>query len=80
MDKSIFRTDLFIGCPFDDSEMELVESHGNLKLGCSHTFTHADNELTGEVVAIGKNAKYLDGTPFTALIILVNGYHYQTKV
>ncbi len=80
MNKEIFDIDPFIGCPFDNSEMEIVTEFGDLKVGATYSFVHNKEEKTGEIFAIGKNAKYLDGTPFTALIVRCNGYGYFTSV
>ncbi len=78
MGTAIFGFDPIIGCPFDDSEMEMVESDGRRKIG-DHYFFLGPNRLgtmefpvvRGRIIAIGEGAKYLNGECFTALAIQV---------
>ncbi len=75
MGKSIFHQPI-IGCPFDDSDMTMVNAEGGISLGQCVSFLGPNKlgtmifpRIRGKVIAIGKNAKYLNGDPFTALII-----------
>lgn len=78
MDKGIFNTDTFLDCPFDNSELILIENHGDFSIGDKVQFYglnkigSTEKEIhTGTIFAIGENAKYLDGTYFTAVIVKV---------
>ena len=81
MDKSIFGYDPDIGCPFDDSEMEMVESWKGFSVGDTVEFrqdpdymgTCYNPWIRGIVIAIGVNAKFLDGDPFVAFSLRVEG-------
>lgn len=86
MDKSIFGYDPIIGCPFDDSEMKMVESWKGFVIGSKVEF-RGPNKLgtvefplvQGEIIAIGENAKYLNGAPFIAFAVRVeNGVCFKT--
>ncbi len=79
----VFNADPFIGCPFDSSDMQLVETHGRHSVGGPAKFeglndigTRNHPVLEGEILAIGENAKYLDGQPFTAFAIKVDDRVY----
>lgn len=78
MDKRIFQFDPLIGCPFDDSEMKMVNSWGGFFVGDQVKFSCPPKpgarpryRIQGKVVAIGDNAKFLDGDPFTAFAVRV---------
>lgn len=80
MGKSIFGYDPIIGCPFDDSALEMVDNWRGFSIGDTVEFL-GHNELgtthhpliRGEVIAIGENAKYWDGEPFVAFAVRVKG-------
>lgn len=86
MEKKIFDFDPFIGCPFDRSEMTMVQSHGQISVGKMATFrgpniigTMHHPQVKGEVIAIGENAKYCNGQPFVAFAIRVgNTVHLKS--
>ena len=68
--KRAFNTDPFIGCPFDSSELKLVESAEGISIGQRVSFRDiGEVRLFGVVQAIGAGAKYGDGTTFTAVLI-----------
>lgn len=76
MGKAIFAFDPIIGCPFDDSELVMVETHDGRSVGERVTFkgpnklgTRVHPIKTGKIVAIGANAKYGDGQSFTAFAV-----------
>ena len=78
MGAAIFGYDPIIGCPFDDSVMKIVEEVGPYKVGKRVTFrgpnklgTMVFPTIRGRIIAIGDNAKYLNGEPFTALAVQV---------
>lgn len=79
-DKSIFGFDPIIGCPFDDSEMQMVEEWRGFRVGMQVAFRKLPMHIfQGEVVAIGQNAKYLNGTSFTAFAVKIeNVIHFTT--
>lgn len=67
---SIFGFDLAIGCPFDDSQMELVEEWNGFKVGMKVGIPKFPcGILRGEIIAIGDKAKYLKGEPFVAFAV-----------
>ncbi|MDB5260222.1 MAG: hypothetical protein JWN37_453 [Candidatus Nomurabacteria bacterium] len=79
---AIFSTDPIIGCPFDPSEMEMVEIGGNGQrvgewLYFRDTKRGSTEERTkrGRILAIGRNAKFLSralnskGLRFTAYAV-----------
>lgn len=75
---AIFGYDPLIGCPFDDSEMEMVEASGTCRVGERYAFLGPNRLGTmefpvvrGRIIAVGHNAKYLNGDRFTALAIQV---------
>lgn len=75
---AIFGYDPIIGCPFDDSEMKMVESHENFTIGTKVCFRGPNKlgtmdfpRVKGKIIAIGENAKYSNGEPFTVLAIQV---------
>ncbi len=86
MGKAIFGYDPIIGCPFDDADMRLVEAEGALRLGERVTFKGPNKLGTmtfpirhGRIIAIGAQAKYLNGDPFTALAVQVgSGVFFKT--
>jgi hypothetical protein len=86
MDKNVFGYDPIIGCPFDDSAMAMVESWKGFTVGTVVEFrgqnklgTMAQPLVQGEIIAIGENAKYLNGDPFTAFMIRTgNTVHFKT--
>ena len=78
MDKSIFGYDPIIGCPFDDSEMKMVEKWKGFSVGDTIEFkgpselgTRHHPWIQGKIIAIGVNAKYLNGAPFIAFAVQV---------
>lgn len=77
---SIFGFDPAIGCPFDDSEMKMVEEWRGFKIGMQVDFSPIHRQqLRGEIISIGENAKHFDGTPFVAFAIKASdGIHCQT--
>lgn len=87
MGTSIFGYDPLIGCPFDDAEMVMVKEDSGFKIGAWVTFRGPNRIWTtifptirGRIIAIGKNAKYLNGEPFTALAIQVgSGIYFKTN-
>ena len=85
MGAAIFGYDPVIGCPFDDTEMKIVEEVGAYKVGGRVPF-RGRNQLgtmefpavRGRIIAIGDNAKYGNGEPFTALAVQVgSGVHIK---
>ena len=86
MGKAIFGYDPLIGCPFDDSEMKLVEESGGLKVGGKVQFRGLNKigtmnfpTVRGRILTIGDNAKYLNGDAFVALAIQVGStIHFKT--
>lgn len=83
MGAAIFGYDPLIGCPFDDSEMRMVDMSGKFKVGNRVTFRGPNHLGTmifpivrGRVIAIGENAKFLNGEPFIALAIQVGASIY----
>lgn len=80
MEKQVFAGDPFIGCPFDDSKMQMVESWKGLSLGDLVEFEGLNDRgivwLQGEIIAIGENARYLNGCPFVAFAIRVGTSTY----
>lgn len=86
MDKNIFAYDPLIGCPFDDSEMQMVESWKGFSVGTMVEFLGPNDigttrhlRIRGIISAIGENAKYFDGKPFVAFAIQVkDGIYFKT--
>lgn len=81
--KCAFGYDPLIGCPFDDSEMRVVPQSGEYRLrdmvsflGRNKSGTSDKPVIRGKIVAIGENAKYLNGDAFTILAIQVGGNVY----
>ena len=78
MDKRVFVSDPLIGCPFDDSEMRMVQNYKEFSVGNTVEF-QGPNELgtthrpwiRGKIIAIGKNAKLWNGDPFVAFAVQV---------
>ncbi len=61
----------FANCPFDSSRIEIVRAdpQGN-EVGDTVHFLHTNARyLTGEIAAIGMNARDADGIPFTAVLV-----------
>lgn len=74
-----FYFDPFIGCPFDTSELTLVDEVDGYKRKQSVILNKLGTDIPGTLYAIGVNAKYLDGNKFTAVIIKVDTqYHLAT--
>jgi hypothetical protein len=76
MGKAVFAFDPIIGCPFDDSELVMVERHDGRSVGERVSFkgpnklgTRVHPVRSGKIVAIGANAKYADGKRFTAFAV-----------
>lgn len=83
MGAAIFGYDPLLGCPFDDSEMKIVEESNGFRLGSWVTFRGPNHlgtmvfpTIRGRIIAIGENAKYLNGDPFTALAVQVGSGIY----
>lgn len=70
--KHFFESHPFIGCPFDASGMRMVEEWRGFKVGMQAEFSGlGSSQNRGTIVAIGENAKYLDGAVFTAFAVQV---------
>lgn len=79
----IFGYDPLIGCPFDDSEMMMVEHvtvymvGGRVSFrGPYHIGTMIFPTIRGRIIAIGENAKFWNGDSFTALAVQVGSDIY----
>jgi hypothetical protein len=87
MGKAVFAFDPFIGCPFDDSELVMVENHDSRSVGERVKFkgpnklgTRVHPIKNGKIVAIGANAKYLNGERFTAFAVQsAGGIRFMTE-
>lgn len=72
-DKSIFGFDPAIGGPFDDSEMKMVEEWRGFKVGMQVGVNiFPKNDAHGKIVAVGEDAKYLNGKRFTAFAVEID--------
>lgn len=76
MNKDVFKSDPFLGFTFDASELVRVNNYEGYTVGDKVSFLglckigSTEREvITGELIAIGINAKYADGTKFVAVII-----------
>lgn len=67
--RDIFETDPFIQCPFDSSELKVVESHDGVSVGDHVTFLMEKGPEACTIKHIGKKAKYCNGDYFTALLV-----------
>lgn len=83
MGLAIFGYDPIIGCPFDNSAMNIVDEVGAYKVGRRVTFRGPNKlgtmefpTIRGKIIAIGNNAKYLNGKPFVALAVQVGSGIY----
>jgi hypothetical protein len=76
VDKTAFNADPFIGCPFDSSDIELVQDGRGLSVGQQVEFQTPSGWKLGTVAFIGANAKYCDGTSFTAFVVRRRGVNH----
>ena len=81
--KKLFKTDPFLGCPFDDKEMIIVEEYDGLKMKEKVKFQTLGKMgpiFEGEIIAVGALAKYCEVVGyFTAFIIKVGEEVYLCK-
>ena len=84
MNKSIFSCDPILGCPFDDSEVRMVENWNGFNIGNTVEFQGVNHIgatsewIKGKIIAIGENAKYLNGGQFVAFAIKVDDVIHLT--
>jgi hypothetical protein len=75
----LFAVDPLLGIPFDYTKMKPVRGYKGCKVGQTVEFKKVNSVYKGEIIAIGKNAKYHGGEYFTIFVISVGNHKFLCR-